>query len=206
GGGDWGSREEARTQEPEAARTGGGRPRSEEPLPEQLPVLPLRNTVLFPTLVAPMVATTERAKRLVDDALGSDRLLVTVAARDPEVAEPGVDDLYKVGTAVRVLRMAKSEDGSQRLWVQGLRRVAIEDGREPAPYLRARIRPLGETSTQGLELEALHRNVSRQFAVIAEGSQNVSEPVRTMVAQLQDSSALADVVAANLGLSVEERQ
>jgi ATP-dependent Lon protease len=179
---------------------------ADEPLPEVLPVLPLRNTVLFPTLVAPMVATTERAKRLVDDALASDRLIVTVAARDPEKTEPGPDDLYRVGTAVRVLRMSKSEDGAQRLWVQGVRRVAIEDWVEATPYLRGRIRALEETMQSGLELEALHRNVSRQFAVVAEGSQNVSEPVRTMVAQLTDSSALADVVASNLGLSVDERQ
>jgi ATP-dependent Lon protease len=179
---------------------------ADEPLPEILPVLPLRNTVLFPTLVAPMVATTERAKRLVDDALASDRLIVTVAARDPEKTEPGPDDLYKIGTAVRVLRMAKSDDGAQRLWVQGVRRVAIDGWVETTPYLKGRIRPLAETMTSGLELEALHRNVSRQFAVIAEGSQNVSEPVRTMVAQLTDSSALADVVASNLGLSIEERQ
>ncbi|HTO53457.1 MAG TPA: endopeptidase La [Myxococcota bacterium] len=178
----------------------------DEPLPDVLPVLPLRNTVLFPSLVAPMVATTERAKRLVDDALASDRLIVTVAARDPEKTEPGPDDLYSVGTAVRVLRMSKSEDGAQRLWVQGVRRVAIEGWTSTTPYLRGRVRPLEETTHTGLELEALHRNVSRQFAVIAEGSQNVSEPVRTMVAQLTDSSALADVVASNLGLSVDERQ
>ncbi len=178
----------------------------DEPLPEILPVLPLRNTVLFPTLVAPMVATTERAKRLVDDALANDRLIVTVAARDPEKTEPGPDDLYRVGTAVRVLRMAKSDDGAQRLWVQGVRRVEIETWTTTTPYLRARIKPLAETLVTGLELEALHRNVSRQFAVIAEGSPNVSEPVRAMVAQLTDSSALADVVASNLGLSVDERQ
>jgi ATP-dependent Lon protease len=197
--------EDLRAEEPESAAT-RARALLDEPLPETLPVLPLRNTVLFPTLVAPMVATTERAKRLVDDALASDRLIVTVAARDPEKTEPGPDDLYRVGTAVRVLRMAKSEDGAQRLWVQGLRRVAIESWSETTPYLRGRITPLEETSASGLELEALHRNVSRQFAVIAEGSQNVSEPVRTMVAQLTDSSALADVVASNLGLSVDERQ
>jgi ATP-dependent Lon protease len=192
--------------EVEAEQPPAPAPRSDEPLPEVLPVLPLRNTVLFPTLVAPMVATTERAKRLVDDALTSDRLIVTVAARDPEKPEPGPADLFTVGTAVRVLRMAKGEDGAQRLWVQGLRRVAIESYVENAPYLKARVRPLAETMVTGLELEALHRNVSRQFAVIAEGSQNVSEPVRTMVAQLSDSSALADVVASNLGLSVDDRQ
>jgi ATP-dependent Lon protease len=180
--------------------------RLEEPLPEILPVLPLRNTVLFPTLVAPMVATNERAKRLVDDALAADRLIVTVASRDSEVAEPAPEQLYAVGTAVRILRMTKSEDGSQRLWVQGIRRVAIESYDQTQPYLRARVKPIVESVVPGLELEALHRNVTRQFALVAEGSQTVSEPVRAMVAQLQDSSALADVVAANLGLPVAERQ
>jgi ATP-dependent Lon protease len=183
-----------------------GTPTLEEPLPEILPVLPLRNTVLFPTIVAPMAATTERAKRLVDDALASDRLIVTVAARDGEVAEPAPEHLYSVGTAVRILRMTKSEDGSQRLWVQGLRRVEIGEYDQTQPYLRARVKAVAETHVASLELEALHRNVARQFAIVAEGSQTVSEPVRAMVAQLSDSSALADVVAANLGLSVADRQ
>jgi len=181
-------------------------PTLEEPLPEILPVLPLRNTVLFPSIVAPMVATTERAKRLVDDALASDRLIVTVASRDAEVAEPAPEHLYSVGTAVRILRMTKTEDGAQRLWVQGLRRVEISAYEQTQPYLRARVKAVAETQVANLELEALHRNVSRQFAIVAEGSQTVSEPVRAMVAQLQDSSALADVVAANLGLAVGDRQ
>ncbi|MEX2205063.1 MAG: endopeptidase La [Myxococcota bacterium] len=181
-------------------------PTLEEPLPEILPVLPLRNTVLFPTIVAPMAATTERAKRLVDDALASDRLIVTVAARDGEVAEPAPEHLYSVGTAVRILRMTKSEDGSQRLWVQGVRRVEIGAYEQTQPYLRAHVKVLAETHVANLELEALHRNVARQFAIVAEGSQTVSEPVRAMIAQLSDSSALADVVAANLGLAVADRQ
>jgi len=181
-------------------------PPIEEPLPEILPVLPLRNTLLFPTLVAPMVATTDRAKRLVDDALAADRLIVTVAARDAEVPEPAPEHLYSVGTVVRILRMTKAEDGAQRLWVQGLRRVSIESYEQSQPYLRARVKAIAETQVASLELEALHRNVARQFAVVAEGSQNISEPVRAMVAQLTDSSALADVVAANLGLSVADRQ
>jgi ATP-dependent Lon protease len=181
-------------------------PALEDPLPEILPVLPLRNTVLFPTIVAPMAATTERAKRLVDDALASDRLIVTVAARDAEVAEPAPEHLYAVGTVVRILRMTKSEDGAQRLWVQGLRRVEIGSYEQTQPYLRAHVKAIAETQVANLELEALHRNVSRQFAIVAEGSQTVSEPVRAMVAQLQDSSALADVVAANLGLAVGDRQ
>ena len=141
--------EELRSEEPEAPPERLRVP-ADEPLPEILPVLPLRNTVLFPTLVAPMVATTERAKRLVDDALASDRLIVTVAARDPEKTEPGPDDLYKVGTAVRVLRMSKSDDGAQRLWVQGVRRVArqhepvgADDDEAPSPAVHAALRIVG---------------------------------------------------------------
>ena len=100
----------------------------EENLPEALPVLPLRNTVLFPTVVTrtPMIATTERAKQLIADVLEGDRLLVVVAARDADVSEPGPDDLHDVGTVVRIVKSAPGEDDSQRLWVQGLRRARIQ--------------------------------------------------------------------------------
>jgi ATP-dependent Lon protease len=175
-------------------------------LPERLPVLPLRNTVLYPVLITPMLATTERAKRLVDDALAGDRLLVAVAARDPEVDEPSPTDLYEFGTAVRILRMLKTEDGMHRLWVQGVRRVRIVEMLEAEPYLRASIEPLDEVVEPGVELEALEHNVRTVFLELAEDSGTISEAIRTLVAGVEDPSTLADVVAANLGLPVEERQ
>ena len=178
----------------------------EEPLPEILPVLPLRNTVLFPTLVTPMVATTERAKRLIDEALIEDRLLVTVASRDPEIEQPGPEDLFEVGTAVRILRMLKTDEGTQRLWVQGISRVKILDYEATQPYLRARVEALKEHVEPGLELEALQRNVSTQFNQIAEDASNIPEAARTLVMNLEDASSLGDVVAANLGLSLADRQ
>ena len=175
-------------------------------LPERLPVLPLRNTVLYPVLITPMLAATERAKRLVDDALAGDRLLVAVASRDPEVDEPGPGDLYEFGTAVRILRMLKTEDGMHRLWVQGVRRVRIVEMLETEPYLRASIEPLDEIVEAGVELEALEHNVRTIFLELAEDSGTISEAIRTLVAGVEDPSTLADVVAANLGLPVEERQ
>ncbi len=178
----------------------------EEPLPEILPVLPLRNTVLFPTLVTPMVATTERAKCLIDEALIGDRLLVTVASRDPEIEQPGPEDLFEVGTAVRILRMLKTDDGTQRLWVQGISRVHILDYEATQPYLRARVEALKEHVEPGLELEALQRNVSTQFNQIAEDASNIPEAARALVMGLEDASSLGDVVAANLGLSLADRQ
>src|SRR5262245_58410281 len=174
-------------------------------LPDTLPVLPLRNTVLFPALVTPMVATTGRAKRLVEDVAGGSRILVAVAARDAEIESPGPDDVYRVGTAVRVLRMVQNPDGGQRIWVQGLRRVRIEDFVATEPYLTARISAPGSASADPVEVEALQRNVARMFLQYAEGAQ-VSEPVTAMVQGLEDPAALSDVVAANLGLPTEERQ
>jgi ATP-dependent Lon protease len=178
----------------------------EESLPETLPVLPLRNTVLFPSLVTPMVATTERAKLLVDSALDGDRLLVVVASRDPSIGEPAPADLYDMGTAVRIVRMAAAEDGSQRLWVQGVRRVSIGAFVEERPFLRAEVIACDLEVTESLELEALHRNVRSQFVQLGQEDRPISDNVRSLVADLEDPIALSDVVASNLGLSVVDRQ
>ncbi len=175
-------------------------------IPKELPVLPLRNTVLYPTLVKPMVTTTERAQLLVDGALAADRLMVAVASRDPEVEKPGASDLYDVGTVVRILRMLRTDKGAQRLWVQGIRRVRLLQYVSTEPYLRARVEPLEERVQLGLELEALQRNVSTQFSQLAEDSPNISDAVRAMVLSLEDPAVLSDVVAANLGLPLADRQ
>jgi ATP-dependent Lon protease len=192
--------------EEEELEQGQPEPEFEDELPEVLPVLPLRNTVLFPGVVKPMVATTERARALVDEALKGDRLLVTVACRDGEVEEPGPENLYGVGSAVRILRMVKTGEDSLRLFVQGLRRVVIEEYESTAPYLRARVKPIQEVASSGLEVEALHRNVSQQFLEVSESAGNVPDAVRALVVQIQDSGTLADIVSAHLGLSVEEQQ
>jgi ATP-dependent Lon protease len=178
----------------------------EAPLPAELPILPLRNTVLFPTLVTPMIATTERAKKLVDEALQGDRLLVVVASRDAEATEPDPSDLYGVGTAVRIVRMAESEDGSQRLWVQGTRRVQIGAYTQTTPYLRAAVEEFALVVQPSLDLEALHRNVSSQFLQFTEEGGSVPDAVRVLVSGLDDSAVLSDVVASHLGLPVVERQ
>jgi ATP-dependent Lon protease len=178
----------------------------EEHLPEVLPVLPLRNTVIFPALVTPMIATTPRAQLVVEQALEGDRLLAAVAARDSEIETPQPKDLYDVATAIRILRVVKRSDGSQRLWVQGVRRVELVEYLETEPALRARVVPIVDRVTPSLELEALHRHVSTQFLKVSEEKGDVREPVRALVSGVEDSSVLADVVAANLGLSVELRQ
>ncbi len=178
----------------------------DEQLPELLPVLPLRNTVIFPALVTPMIATTERARRVVEQALEGDRLLAAVAARDPEIETPQPEHLFEVGTAIRILRVVKRSDGSQRLWVQGVCRIELLEYVEREPVLRARIAPIRDVTRASLELEALHRHVSTQFLKISEEKRDVREPVRALVSGVEDSAVLADVVATNLGLGIEQRQ
>ncbi|MFQ5515717.1 MAG: endopeptidase La [Myxococcota bacterium] len=195
--------EEPTQRPPEPGEEQTGAP---ERLPSELPILPLRNTVLFPSLVKPMLASTERARQLVDDALAGDRLLITVAVRDPENDKPGPKDLHEVGTAVRILRMLRTEEGTQRLWVQGLKRARILEYLATQPYLRARIEPLEEEIHPGLDLEALQRNVTTQFGQLAENSPNIADAVRMLVANLENPATLSDVVAANLGLSLSDRQ
>ncbi len=177
-------------------------------LPPLMPVLPLRNTVLFPTLVTrtPMIATTGRAKRLIEDVLAGDRLLVAVAARDPAVEEPGPDDLHQVGTAVRIVKTAPGDDDARRLWVQGVRRVRIGEYQEQEPYLKASVVVLEDQTQDSVELEALDRTVTSSFLQVTEESSTVPEQVRKLVSELENPALLADVVAAHLSLSVADQQ
>ena len=135
------SEEETPEAEEESVRVEDDASFDDRRIPDVLPVLPLRNTVLFPTRVTrtPMIATTTRARCLIDAALESDRLLVVVAARDAEVEEPREGDLNEVGTVVRIDKATRGEDGSQRLWVQGLRRARIGDYVQKDPFLKAKL-------------------------------------------------------------------
>ena len=103
-----------------------------EPLPEALPVLPLRETVTFPDTLTPLAVGQERSMKLVDDVLGGNRMLAMVASRDPEEEEPGPDELYDVGVAGVVARMLKVPDGTIRILVQGTQRVAARRPTSPS--------------------------------------------------------------------------
>ncbi len=114
--------------------------RSEEPLPDALPVLPLRETVTFPDTLTPLAVGQERSIKLVNDVLSGNRMLVMVGSSDPENDAPGPDDLYDVGVAGTVARMMKVPDGTLRILVQGGERVRLVDYVSEEPYLVARDR------------------------------------------------------------------
>ncbi len=136
------------------------------PLPQALPVLPLRDMVTYPGTLTPLAVGQERSIKLIDDVLGGDRALVLVGSRDPELETPGPDDLHDVGVAGVVARMMKVPDGTIRILVQGTTRVRIGDYVATEPYLVARISELPDVVAEGQELEALSRNVQSTFSEI----------------------------------------
>jgi ATP-dependent Lon protease len=180
--------------------------RANEPLPDALPVLPLRETVTFPETLTPLAVGQERSIKLVNDVLGANRMLAMVAARDPENDEPGPTDLHEVGVVGVVARMMKVPDGTLRVLVQGTQRVRLGPYVAEDPYLVARIAELPDEVEEGAELEALTRNVQRTFSEIIEQIPYLPEELQMAVANIDDPAALAHLIAGALRISVEEKQ
>ena len=169
--------------------------RADQPLPDALPVLPLRETVTFPETLTPLAVGQERSIKLVDDVLGANRMLAMVAARDPEDEEPGPDDLYEVGVVGVVARMLKVPDGTLRILVQGTQRVRLGPYVAEQPYLVARIAELPDVVETSPELEALTRNVQRTFSEIVEQIPYLPEELQMAVANIEDPAALGHLIA-----------
>jgi ATP-dependent Lon protease len=180
--------------------------RRTEPLPEALPILPLRETVTYPDTLTPLAVGQERSIRLVNDVLSGNRLLAMVASKDPELDTPGPDDLYGVGVAGTVARMMKVPDGTLRILVQGAERIRISDYVSEEPYLVARIEPMPDEVEPSTELEALTRNVQSTFTQIIEAIPYLPEELQLAVANLDDPSALSHLIAGALRISTEEKQ
>jgi ATP-dependent Lon protease len=180
--------------------------RAGAPLPEALPVLPLRDTVAFPETLAPLAVGQERSIQLVDDVLGTNRMLVMVTSKDPENEVPGPEDLYDVGVVGAVARMVKVPDGSLRILVQGMQRVKLGSYVTEQPYMVAHISEMPDVSEPSAELEALSRNVQRTFMEIVEQIPYLPEELQMAVANIDDPATLSHLIAGALRIGVEEKQ
>jgi ATP-dependent Lon protease len=182
------------------------RERQDQPVPGALPVLPLQDMVPFPDTLTPLAVGRPRSMRLVNEVLSGERMLVMVASKNPEAEEPGPDELHDVGVAGVVARMLKVPDGTIRILVQGTERVRLTDYVAEEPYLIARIEPLPDVVEPSPELEALTHDVQRTFAEIIEQIPYLPEELQLAVANLDDPSALAHLIAGALRISTEEKQ
>jgi ATP-dependent Lon protease len=175
-------------------------------LPEALPILGLSDIVIFPGTVTPLLVETPQSIRLIDDVVAGDRFLGLVLQRKAEVENPTPAELYQHGCAGRVEKMLKFPDGTVRVLVQGLRRFRILDYSSQSPYLIARTEKLKDVAEESLELTALARNAEREFQEIIKLSPTLAEQVKVAALNTEDAAKLSDLIAANLNLSLEERQ
>ena len=177
-----------------------------EPLPATLPVLPLKDSVAYPDTLTPLGVVRDRSIRLIDEVLGAGRTLVLVASRDPEADDPTADQLYDVGVVGVIARMLKVPDGTIRVLVQATERVKIAEYVKDDPYLIARVEALPDRVEPSPELEALTRNVQRTFTEIIEEIPYLPEELQLAVTNIDDPSALANLIAGALRISTEEKQ
>jgi|KBSMisStandDraft_5_1062788.scaffolds.fasta_scaffold01225_9 ATP-dependent Lon protease len=175
---------------------------NERPLsiPPELPILPLRDTVLFPNSFMPLAVARASSVRLIDEAIANGKLIAVFTQRDASIEEPLQSDLYSVGTATHIHKMFKLPDGSLRLIVQGLARLTLNELVSTQPYLRARVTAAVEDTADAdrLEIDALARNIKTNFQQVVSLSPLLSDDLQTLAVNIAEPGRLADFIASSL--------
>jgi len=169
-------------------------------LPEELPILPLRDTVLYPHSFMPLAVARESSVQLIDDAIAGGKLIGVFTQHDATVEEPVQDDLHTVGTVSHIHKMFKLPDGSLRLIVQGLGRVKLTRVTETKPYLRARVSGVSEAvqDADRVEIDALMRNIKTNFQKVVSLSPLLSDDLQTLASNISEPGRMADFIASSL--------
>jgi ATP-dependent Lon protease len=169
-------------------------------LPEELPILPLRDTVLYPHSFMPLAVARESSVQLIDDAIAGGKLIGVFTQHDATVEEPVQDDLHSVGTVSHIHKMFKLPDGSLRLIVQGLGRVKLTRVTETKPYLRAKVSGVSEAvqDADRVEIDALMRNIKTNFQKVVSLSPLLSDDLQTLASNISEPGRMADFIASSL--------
>jgi ATP-dependent Lon protease len=175
-------------------------------IPPVLPVLPLKETVVFPQSVTPLAIGQERSIQLVDEVVSGDRMLALVSVRNDDAETPAWDDLYEIGTAAIVQRLIRIPDGTLRILVQGLRRIRIDRRVGDEPFLVGEFSEVPEEIDESKELEALTRNVQNLFGRIIAAVPYLPEELQIATANVDDPTALSHLVATTMRLKAGEKQ
>jgi len=175
-------------------------------LPAALPVLPLKDTVVFPGFPTPLAIGQERSIKLVEDVVSGDRTLALVTVKNEEAEQPGWDDLYTIGTAAVIHKMIKVPDGTLRILVEGVRRITLDRAMQEDPYLLGEFAEAPDELEEKPEVEALTRNVQSLFGRVIGLVPYLPEELQIAAANVEDPSALCNLVASTLRLKTEEKQ
>lgn len=175
-------------------------------IPETLPILPLRETVIFPAMVAPIVVGREKSIKLIDDVAVGNKMFGVVAQKDPQIDEPNTDQVYQIGTVCTIIRMLKFPDGTTRLLVQGISRIRINQFIETEPYFKANVDPIQEVYELTIEIQGLMRNALDLFQKVVSMAPYLSEEAYITAMNIHEPNRLADFIAANLNITTAQKQ
>ncbi len=190
-----------------------GKPEKEEKLekikiPDILPVLVLRDIVVFPYMIVPLYVGRTKSKKAVDTALNADRLVLLLTQKDVNIEEPNEDQLYQFGTVALIVRMLKLPDGRMRVLVQGISRVKVRHLIDDGKTMQADIMPLEDEEPEQLTLEdkALIKNVRQKFEQAGKLGKSISSEILIIAENIEEPGKLADIIAANLELKIPDSQ
>jgi ATP-dependent Lon protease len=185
----------------------GGRSVDKIEIAEELAVLPLKDTVIYPHIVAPLLVTEDPLIKLIDDALAGDRIVAVFTAKEGVEEEvPKPEDLYETGSAVAVARMFKLPDGKMQLLVQGIARIKAIEYTQTQPYLKAKIERLDDVLEDTVEMEALARNALNLFRQIVNLAPYLPEEIYIAAMNVNEPNDLSDFLAANINLDTKQKQ
>ena len=182
------------------------RPDESDAIPKELAILPLKGTVIYPGLAVPLIIGRERSIQLIDDALGSDKMIGVITQKDPKVQDPAPEEMFSIGTAASILKMVRVSERDIRVVVQGVARIKVERYLESDPYYIARVSHLEEDYIEGITIEALITNVKDVFRKVVELSPQVPSEIMGMITNLKNPGMLADFVVSSLNIPLEEKQ
>ena len=177
----------------------------EEGVVESLPILPLRNSVLFPGLVMPLVIGREKTLRLLDVVSGKDQLIGVLTQKDKDTQDPGPDDLYSVGTTARILRVVREREQGVDIVVQGIQRFKVNHFVQTVPFLAANVTLVPEEDRRDLETEALMRSLKGLTNEVLKLVPDMPPSAAEMVDQVESPARLVYLIASNLPISTEEK-
>ncbi|MBI5528595.1 MAG: endopeptidase La [Deltaproteobacteria bacterium] len=175
-------------------------------IPRIVPVLPVRNTILYPSMVLPLLVAREKSIQLVNDVLLGNRMLCVLAQRDPDIEDPKVEDLYRIGTVGTILKMLKFPENQIRVLIHGVRRVRIDDFDQSGQYFKATVDPLEDVVNQGRDLAKAVSNLTKQFQQLTEKSPVLPRETLVHAKNIEDAGMLADFIATNLNLQIPDMQ
>jgi len=175
-------------------------------LPKVIGILPIRNAVAYPGTIMPLAIGRKKSKALLADTEPNESIIGLLAQRNPETDRPDFDSLYSIGTAISVLKVTKLPQGSIHVVVHGIARFKIIEKVAAKPYLKARIKPLSTKVKTTKKLQALIVNVRQAANRVITLSSNVPEEASVLLENIENPSALADFLAANLSLDIAKKQ